>query len=141
MSCTTPFGAIDLDMWCSFLNMETPYESAEDLYGDAIDGGPAEFLVGLCLQLRINPKTGRQNSLNNVKEDWEDRGRKQWLRRLIPTIFMLYHTLLKLSHHSARASLPQDTSRVSKRVCVQLAACGLLSKRQVPVATRVDTSE
>ena len=92
-----------------------------------------------CLQLRINPKTRRQNSLNNFKEDWEDRGRKQWLRRLIPTIFMLYRTLLKLSHpDSARASLPQDTLRVSKRVRVRLAAYGLLSGHQAPMATRVD---
>ena len=89
MSYTPPSGAIDLYMWRSLLNMENPYQSAEDLCGDVVDSGPAEFLVDLCLQLRINPKTRRQNSLNNFKEDWEDRGRKQWLRRLIPTIFML----------------------------------------------------
>ena len=81
--------------------------------------------MDFCLQLCINPKTRRQNSLNNFKEDWEDRGRKQLLRRLIPTIFMLYGALLRLSHlNTARASPPQDTSRVSKQVRVQLAACG-----------------
>ena len=90
--------------------------------------------MDLCLQPRINPKTRRQNSLNNFEEDWEDRGRKHWLRRLKPTISMLYCTLpklkLKLSHpDTAPASLPQDTSRVGKRVCVQLAACALLSSR------------
>ena len=134
MSYTLPSCAIDLDMWRSLLNMKTPQQSTDDLCGDVVDG-PAEFLVHFCLQLRINPKTRRQNSLNNFKED-------QWLRRLIPTILMLYRTMLKLSHpHTARASLPQDTSRVSKRVRVQLAACGLLSSRQAPVATRVDISE
>ena len=142
MSCTLPSGAIDLHMWRSLLNMETPYQSAEDLCGDAVDGNRAKLLVDFCMQLRINPKTIRQNSLNNFKEDREDRGRKHWLRRLMPTIFMLYRTLLKLSHQdTARASLPQDTSRVSKRVRVQLAACGLLSSRQASVATRVDISE
>ena len=69
--------------------METTYQSAEDLCGDAVDGGPVTFLVDLCLQLHINPKTRRQNSLNNLKEDGEDQGPKQWLRRLITTIFML----------------------------------------------------
>ena len=59
MSCTPPSGAIELDMWRSLLGMETPYESAEDLCGDAVDGRPAEFLVDFCLQLRINPKTRR----------------------------------------------------------------------------------
>ena len=88
MSCTPASGAIDLDMWRS-LSMETPYESAEDLYGDAVDGGPVEILVDCCLQLRINPKTCRQNSLKNFKGGWEDRGQKQWIRKLMPTIFML----------------------------------------------------
>ena len=70
-----------------------------------------------CLQLRIKPKTRRQNPLNNLKEESEDRGRRQWLQRLILTISMLYRTLLKLSHRDiAGANLPQDTSRVSKRV-------------------------
>ena len=27
MSCTLPCGAIDLDLWHSLLNMETPYRS------------------------------------------------------------------------------------------------------------------
>ena len=40
---------------------------------------------------------------------------EEWLRRLIPTIFMLYPTLLKLNHP--------------------------VSSRQAPVATRVDISE
>ena len=53
MFCTLPSGAIDLDMWCSLLCLETPYESAEGLRGDAVDGNPAEFLVDVCLQLRI----------------------------------------------------------------------------------------
>ena len=141
MSCTPPFGAFDLDMWRSFLNMETPYESARDLCSDAIDGRPTKFLVDFCLQLRINPKTRRQNSLNNFKEDWEDRGRKQWLRTLIPTIFMLYRILLQLSQpDNAWARLPQGTSRVSKRIRVQCAACGFMSRRQAPEATRVDTT-
>ena len=119
MSCTLPSGAIDLDMWRSFLNMETPYESAKDLCGDATDGGPAEFLVDFCLQLRPSPKTRRQNCSNNFKEDWEDRGGKHWSRRLKPTTFILHCILLKLSHlDSARASLPLDPSSVSKRVHV-----------------------
>ena len=142
MSCTLPSGAIDLDMWPSLLNMETPNQSAEDLCGDAVDGGPAKFLVDFCVQPRINPKTCRQNSLNNSKQEWEDGGRKPWLRRLIPTICMLLRTLLKLSHEdTTRARLPQDTSRASKRVRVQLAACGLVSGRQAPVATWVDIIE
>ena len=69
MSYTTPSGAIDLDMLCSLLNTETPYQSAEHLYGDAADGGQADFLVDFCLQPRINPKARQQNSLNNFKED------------------------------------------------------------------------
>ena len=132
MSCTPPSGAIDLDMWRSLLSMETPYESAEDLCGDAVDGGPAKFLVDFCLQLHINPKTCRQNSLNNFKGDWEDRGRKQWFRRLISTIFMLYHTLLKLSHlDRGRASLPQGTSRVCKQFVfsLPLAVCYQVARR------------
>ena len=129
MSCTLPSDVIDLDMCHRLLSMETPYESAEDLYGDAVDGGMAKFLVDCCVQLRINAKTRRQNSSNNCKEECEDRGRKQCSHRLIPTIlFMLYRTLLQLSHpDNARASLPQDTTRVCKRVRVRLAACGLLS--------------
>ena len=139
MSCTLPSGAVDLDMWRSLFNIETPYQSTEDLCGDTVDGSPAEFLVDFRLQLCINCKTRQQNSLNNFKEDSEDRGRKEWLRRWIPIIFMLHRTLLKPSHPgTARASLPRDTSRVSKRVRVQRAACGLLSGCQARVATPVD---
>ena len=55
---------------------------------------------------------------------------------------MLKCTMLKLSHPDfAPVRLPQDTSRVSNRVRVQLAACNLLSGRQAPVAIRVDSSE
>ena len=54
MSCTPASGAIDLDMWRSLFNMETPYQSAEDICGDVVDCGLAEFLVDFCLQLRIN---------------------------------------------------------------------------------------
>ena len=64
MYCTLPFVDVDLDMWRSLLSMETPYESARDLCGDAVDDGPVEFLVYFCLQLRIDLKTRRQNSLN-----------------------------------------------------------------------------
>ena len=127
MSSTPPSSLIDLDMR-SLLDMENPYQSAEDLCGDAVDGGPAEILVDFCLQLRINPKTRRQNFSNNFKEEWQHRGRKQWLGWLIPTIFMLCCSLLKLSHPGTPcASVPQETSRVSKRVRV--------------VATWVDISE
>ena len=34
-------------------------------------------MVDFCVQLRMNSKTRRQNSLNNFKEEWEDGGRKQ----------------------------------------------------------------
>ena len=57
-------------------------------------------------------------------------------------MFMLYRTLLKLSHpDSALASVPEDSSRVCKRVPVQLDVCRLLRWREVPVATRVDIAE
>ena len=98
---------------------------------DDVDGGPARFLVDFWLQLRIKLKTHWQNSMNNFKEDSEDRGWTHWLRRLIPNIYMLHPTLLQLSHlDAARASLPQDTSRVIKRVHVQLATGSLQSGRQ-----------
>ena len=116
-SCTPPSGAINLDMWRSFLNMETCYESVEELCGDAIDGGLAQFLVDFCLKLRLNPQTRRQKSLNQFKEEWEDPGWKHRLRWWMPTISTLCGIPPKLSHSdSGQASLPHDTSRVSKRV-------------------------
>ena len=89
MSCTRLAGAIDLDMWRRLLNMETPYQSAEDLCRDAVDGGWAQFVVIFCLQLRINPKTRRLNPLNNFEEGREDQRHKLRLWRLMPPIFML----------------------------------------------------
>ena len=100
--CETPIpasGAIDFDMWRSLLNMETPR-------GEALDGGPAELLVTSACSRALTPRSAAE-FFEQLQGGREDRGRKQWLRRLIPTIRMLYRTLLKLSHPDAAcATLP-----------------------------------
>ena len=48
-------GAINLDMWRSLLNMETPYQSAKDLCGDAVDGGLGGFLRAAAHQPQAPP--------------------------------------------------------------------------------------
>ena len=98
------------------------------------------ILVHFCLH--IKPKTRQRHSFNNFKEYWEKRRRKQWLRRLIPTIFMLYRTWLKVSHpYNARGQSAAGHFKGSRRVRVQPAACGLLSGRRALEATRLDTSQ
>ena len=58
----------------SLLSMDTACHSVDELNGDAVDGGPMEFLVELCLQLHVNEKTDGRILCTSSRKTWNNEG-------------------------------------------------------------------
>ena len=63
---------------------------------DSIPGGPATDFVDFAFCLRVAGKC-KPISVRCLREEWPDRARKQWIKRLVHDVFNLFFAMSKLA--------------------------------------------